>query len=59
MKDQTERGEVGRAAVSKWIIRKAKLKDNLCFINATKLYYCSQSHCPHSGLEPGGGGGER
>lgn len=48
-----------REAVGKWIIRKAQLKDNLYFINAAKLHYCShtQSYCPHSRLRPGGGGG--
>lgn len=47
-----------REAVGKWIIRKAQLKDNLYFINAAKLHYCShtQSYCPHSRLRPGGGG---
>lgn len=33
----------GREAVSKWIIRKAQLKDNLYFINAVKLHYCSHA----------------
>ncbi len=48
----------GREAVGKWIIRKAQLKDNLYFINAAKLHYCShtQSYCPHSRLRPGGEG---
>lgn len=48
--EQTWRAERGREAVSKWIIRKAQLKDNLYFINAAKLHYCShtQSYCPHS-----------
>lgn len=45
----------GREAVGKWIIRKAQLKDNLYFINAAKLHYCShtQSYCPHSSVEGG------
>lgn len=48
----------GREAAGKWIIRKAQLKDNLYFINAAKLHYCShtQSYCPHSRLRPGGEG---
>lgn len=47
----------GGEAVGKWIIRKAQLKDNLYFINAAKLHYCShtQSYCPHSRLRSGGG----
>lgn len=46
----------GGEADGKWIIRKAWLEDNLYFINAEKLHYCShaQSYCPHSKLRPGG-----
>lgn len=39
-------------------LEKAQLKDNLYFINAAKLHYCShtQSYCPHSRLRPERGG---
>lgn len=33
----------GKEAFGKWIIRKAQLKDNLYFINAAKLHYCSHA----------------
>lgn len=54
--EQMQRSESGREAGGKWIIRKAQLKDNLYFINAAKLHYCShtQSHCPHSSPRPEG-----
>ena len=54
--EQMQRSESGREAGGKWIIRKARLKDNLYFINAAKLHYCAhtQSHCPHLRLRPEG-----